>query len=146
MSHILWMDDNKTEIARITKHLGNDPRVHITFEETFTLGANYLSLNIDKIKSLPQSSLFQIVCRGYYASESKNAMDLLPLLAHHKLEHVPIVVITGDKAGVLKHFIPHALSMGIKDLKSRIYVTDNSADLITKINTNLVDNYNKHRR
>jgi hypothetical protein len=146
MSYILWLDNNKTEIAQITKHLGNDPRVNITFQETFVLGTAYLLQNTDKIKSFPKSSFFQIVCRGYYSSENKDALDLLPILNHFGLESVPVVVITADKAGVLKHFIPKAQSMGIQDLKSRVYVTDSSADLITKINANLIDNYAKVRR
>ena len=146
ISYILWMDSDKEELSRMTKHLGSDPRVHITFQETFALATHYLLQNIDKIKSLPESSIFQIICRGYYASEDKNALHLLLFLNHHHLQYVPIVVITADKPGVLHHFRNQASSMGIQDWRSRIYVTDNSADLITKINANLIDKYAARRR
>ena len=145
MSYILWMDSEKEEIAQMTKHLGNDPRVRLVFQETFALSTDYLLKNLEKIKSLPKSSIFQIICRGYYASEKKNAIDLLTFLNHHQLEYIPIVVITGDKPGVLDHFKHQAPSMGIHDWRSRIYVTNNSSDLITKINANLLEQYaNRH--
>lgn len=52
MSYILWVDYEKKEIARMTSHLGSDPRVQITFRPTFALAADYLLRNVDKIKSL----------------------------------------------------------------------------------------------
>ncbi len=140
MSHILWVDNEKKEIAKITKHLGSDPRVHITFQPIFALAIDYLLQNTGHIKALPQSSIFQIICRGYYGSEDKNAMDLLPFLNQYQLKHVPIIVITGHKPAVLHHLKCRASSMGIQDWKSRIYVTDTSTDLITKVNANLIRN------
>ena len=145
MSYILWMDYEKPEIADMTKHLGSDPRVHITFQPVFALAVDYLSQNKDRIRSLPQSSIFQIICRGYYASENKNAMDLLPFLKHYQIEDVPIIVMTADKPGVIKHLEYLAAAMGIQDWKSRIYVTNYHPDLITKINSNLIDKCAQHR-
>ena len=145
MSYILWIDYEKPEIADMTKHLGSDPRVHITLQPVFALAVDYLSQNKDRIRSLPQSSIFQIICRGYYASENKNAMDLLPFLEHYQLKDVPIIVITGNKSAVLDHFKRQALSMGNQDWKSRIHVTSYHAELITKINSNLVDKCAQHR-
>ena len=73
-------------------------------------------------------------------------IDLLLFLSHHQLEYVPIVVITRDKQGVLDHFQRQAPFMGIHKWRSRIYVTNNSSDLISKINTNLLDPYANRRR
>lgn len=140
------MDNEKEEIARMTKHLSSDPRVHMTFQPTFALGTDYLLKNMDKIKSLPQSSIFQIICRGYYASEDKNAIDLLPFLDHYQLADIPIIVITGHKSPVLNHFKRRASSMGIHDWKFRIYVTNYSTELITKINSNRLDKCNNRRQ
>ncbi|CAF1394186.1 unnamed protein product [Didymodactylos carnosus] len=136
LSYILWMDNDKADIAQITKHLTSDPSVHVNFQETFDLATKYLLQHMDKIKSLPQSTIFQIICRGYYKSEDKNPLNLLLFLDHYQLKNVPIIVFTQDKPGVLNSFEREAPSMGIHDWKYRLYVTDNSADLITKINAN----------
>ena len=138
MTYILWVDYEKPAIAPMTSHLSSDPRVHITFQPTFTQATEYILLNIEKIKALPQSSVFQIICRGYYASEDKNPFDLLPFLTRHKLEYVPIIVITSDKKGVLDHFTYQGAVMGIQHWKNRIYVTNYHAELITRINANLI--------
>ncbi|UJR18207.1 hypothetical protein I4U23_005108 [Adineta vaga] len=55
-------------------------------------------------------------------------------------------MISEHKPAVLRHFKEQASTTGIHDCISRIYVTSSHADLITRINRNLIDKWTNQRR
>ncbi|CAF1245666.1 unnamed protein product [Rotaria sp. Silwood1] len=99
------------------------------------MAENYLQKTMEKIKS--SSSPFQIICRGYYKSEDKNPLNLLFFLDRSHLKWVPVIVFTQDKEGLMYHLQNQAPSMSIQDWKDRLYIVNNSTDLIAKVKSNI---------
>ena len=85
-----------------------------------------------KLESKP-SSTFQIICRGYYRDENKNPLNLLDLLDELDIRKVPVLVYTQDKSGLQKHLENQAPSMGIRNWKQRLFITNDEQELINKL-------------
>ncbi|CAF4412295.1 unnamed protein product [Rotaria magnacalcarata] len=107
---------------------GND--IKFDFYETLSSAEEHVLRLKHKIKS---SSNFQIICRGYYRDENKNPLDLLKFLNANELSHVPVVVFTKDKNGLISHLEKQAPSMDIRDWDHRLFITSSSQELITKV-------------
>ncbi|CAF1245421.1 unnamed protein product [Rotaria sp. Silwood1] len=134
-SYILWIDKKTEDNSLVMKQLINEQPVHIEFCETYSMAENYLQKTMEKIKS--SSSPFQIICRGYYKSEDKNPLNLLFFLDRSHLKWVPVIVFTQDKEGLMYHLQNQAPSMSIPDWKDRLYIVNNSTDLIAKVKSNI---------
>ncbi|CAF4770934.1 unnamed protein product [Rotaria sp. Silwood1] len=134
-SYILWIDKKTEDNSLVMKQLINEQPVHIEFCETYSMAENYLQKTMEKIKS--SSSPFQIICRGYYKSEDKNPLNLLFFLDRSHLKWVPVIVFTQDKEGLMYHLQNQAPSMSIQDWKDRLYIVNNSTDLIAKVKSNI---------
>src|SRR6185437_9760854 len=142
-SYIFWIDKKSEENIQVMNQLTNDKGLQIDFSETFSMAKDHLQRHIQKIKS--SSSKFQIICRGYYRNEDKNPLDLLRFLNNHQLEQIPVIVFTQDKQGLQNHLQSQASTMGIYDWRDRLYITEYSKELITKIKANITSNLGNHR-
>ncbi|CAF1309140.1 unnamed protein product [Rotaria sordida] len=134
-SYILWIDKKSGDNSDTANQLTSDGKIHIDFRETFAMAQDHIRQISNIIKS--PSSTFQIVCRGYYKNENKNPFDLLLLLNKNNLRHIPVIVFTNDKEGLLKHLENQAPSVGLTDWKDRLYITSTSKKLITKCKTHI---------
>ena len=141
-SYILWIDQKSEENARIAEQLTSDQGIQVDFAETFSRGLNHLQQHRDKIKS--PSSTFQVICRGYYRSENKNPMDLLAFLNHHHLKHIRVIVFTQDEHGLQGHLKQQGPSMNIHDWRDRLYITNDSRNLVTKCKSNTAPRSHHH--
>jgi hypothetical protein len=122
------------------KQLTSDTDVKIDFCETLSEAENYILKHVDKTKS----STFQIICRGYYKHENKNPLNLLHFLNNHALYHIPVLVFTKDKSGLLTHLQHQAPSMGINDWQQRLFITKSSEKLVKKSKENMTNKHNNN--
>ncbi|CAF3309267.1 unnamed protein product [Rotaria sp. Silwood2] len=134
-SYILWIDKKSGDNSGIANQLIADGNVHIDFRESFAKAQDHIREVLNKIKS--PSSTFQIVCRGFYRHENKNPFDLLLLLNKNNLRHIPVIVFTNDKQGLISHLEHQAPSVGLIDWKDRLYITSDAKKLVTKCKTNI---------
>ena len=137
-SFVLWIDRKDHDQIQIEQQF-NDGQFHFDFCETISKAEHHLLTHMTKIKS--SSSSFQIICRGYYKDENKNPLNLLTFLHNHQLNQIPVSVFTQDIAGLEMHLQNQATSMGIHDWKQRLFVTNNTQELIKHVKQNSV---NKH--
>ena len=95
---LLWIDssDNDPPTVKSIKELY--PTLKIDFTPTFTKAKRYLEDNVRDINGRK----FLVICRGYYADESKNFNDVAKLLEGFNLGTIQHGVYTGDKKKLLK--------------------------------------------
>ena len=134
-SCILWIDakSNLTEI--VEKKLTITDKTKIDFRQTFIQGIDYLVQNRPKI----ESSMYQIVCRAYYRDEHKNALDLLDLLIDLRLDYLPILIMTKNKAKVESHMNTQAPTMDLHNWKELVFITDDIDELYKKLKDNIAN-------
>ncbi|CAF3912106.1 unnamed protein product, partial [Rotaria magnacalcarata] len=130
MLFVLWIDKESIENTHFVSKLTSEKDVRVDFRETYSSGEAYISAIKNKIKS---PSSFLIICRGYYREENKNPLNLLRFLNYNNLRHVPVIVFTQDKNGLLSHFHNQASSMDTRDWQQRLFITSSSAELITEV-------------
>lgn len=140
MWFILWIDKKSEDNINAVKQLTSDTDVKIDFCETLSETENYILKHVDKTKS----STFQIICRGYYKHENKNPLNLLHFLNNHALYHIPVLVFTKDKSGLLTHLQHQAPSMGINDWQQRLFITKSSEKLVKKSKENMTNKHNNN--
>ena len=130
-TYILWIDARTSENAHRAQPFISKPGFKIDFQETMSMAEAHLLRHREKIRS--PSSQFQIICRGYYKSENKNALNLIDFLNKHQLTHIPIHVYTQDKQGVFNIMQQQAPSMGINDWKQRVRIVEDPEELSQNI-------------
>lgn len=134
-SSILWIDKSDGEISQIEIKLKKDHNISIDFVETFAEAEKYIFKSKKKVES--SSSVFQIVCRGYYRDEDKNPLDILKLLDFLEWRHVPVLVFTSNKVNLRNHLETQAPSMNIRGWTNRLFITTTSMHLLNRIEKNL---------
>ncbi|CAF0987127.1 unnamed protein product [Rotaria sordida] len=139
---ILWIDKKTSENGHIEKRLKNDKNVKIDFCETLPRAEAHILKHKDKITL---SSTFHIICRGYYKDEDKNPLHLLRFLSDNSLSHVPVLVFTHDKSGLLTHLQSEAPSMAINDWKQRLFITGNQEELIKNIKEKIANKQSSNK-
>ncbi|CAF1930612.1 unnamed protein product [Rotaria magnacalcarata] len=127
---VVWIDKITNANMSIVKTMTSGNDIKFDFYETLSSAEEHVLRLKHKIKS---SSNFQIICRGYYRDENKNPLDLLKFLNANELSHVPVVVFTKDKNGLISHLEKQAPSMDIRDWDHRLFITSSSQELITKV-------------
>lgn len=128
---ILWIDKKSSESTRIGIQLNSGRDAKIDYGETFADAEEYLLRNKHTITRA--GSKFLIICRGYYKEENRNPLDLLEYLQRHGLNRVPVIVFTQDKTGLISHLQGQASSMRIYDWQQRLFITNNSEELIRNV-------------
>jgi len=131
---ILWIDEASESNGSVANYIKQTKNVEVEFFETFSQAENYLLANSTKIR-VP--GIFQIITRGYHRSENKNPLDLLQILNRLRLYKVPVLVFTQDKMGLLNHLNNQASSMNTNDWRQRLFVTNNSSELLQKLEENI---------
>jgi hypothetical protein len=130
---IIWID-TKTDLKDvIERKLEMTHKAEFEFCQTFSQGTDYVLQYNDQIRS----SMYQIVCRGYYPSEDKNALNLLELLTDLQLHHLPILVITRHKANIISRFNIQAPQMDLHNWKEQIFITDDFDHLLKELKQNI---------
>ena len=132
--NILWIDEASESNGSVANYIKQTKNVEVEFFETFSQAENYLLANSTKIR-VP--GMFQIITRGYHRSENKNPLDLLQILNRLRLYKVPVLVFTQDKMGLLNHLNNQASSMNTNDWRQRLFVTNNSSELLQKLEENI---------
>ncbi|CAF3580869.1 unnamed protein product [Rotaria sordida] len=99
----------------------------------------------EKWDKITLSSTFHIICRGYYKDEDKNPLHLLRFLSDNSLSHVPVLVFTHDKSGLLTHLQSEAPSMAINDWKQRLFITGNHEELIKNIKEKIANKQSSNK-
>ncbi|CAF4838693.1 unnamed protein product [Rotaria sp. Silwood2] len=134
-SFILWIDTIRDIKEAVDKKLTKEDNVKIDFRQTFAQGIDYLFKYDDKIRS----STYQIVCRAYYRDEDKNSLDLLDLLIDLRLDSIPVLVFTKDRAIVEYHLDTQAPAMDLHNWKERLFITNEIDELIKKLKENIAN-------
>ncbi|CAF4963502.1 unnamed protein product [Rotaria magnacalcarata] len=140
-SYILWIDKKIGDNGFIANQLTSNSQIHIDFCETLAAAQNHVERNLNKIKS--SSSIFQVICRGYYKREHKNALDLLFFLNRNQLKHIPAIIFTHDKEGLIKHLDYEASQVGLVEWRERFYITSDTKKLIKKCRCNIAQKHDK---
>ena len=115
----------------IADRLKQNTNINVNFYETYAKGEKYILKHLDKVKSMKQ---FIIICRGYYAKENKNPLNLIQLLLANNLQHIYVFVFTKHKQGVKYHIEKQATTSELAECQQRLYIADDTSELIARIN------------
>ena len=130
----LWIDKNSDSHTYVVNQLSKDSTVKFEFCDTMKEAEDYMIKYKEKIRFL---SSFRIICRGYYANENKNPLNLLKFLLEKRFQNIKVFVFTQDKQGVEHHLEKQAPSFNLHDWQQRLTVIESSDELIQQIQRDL---------
>lgn len=131
---VVWIDNRNNGNEKFAQKL-RDIDLDVQFCETFRDGIEHIQRIMFKIKSC------QIICRGYYADEKRNPLNLLAFLNEHSLYDISVIVFTKDEPGLMYNLKKQAPSMEIFDWQQRLHITSNPDELFRKIKEKAEDEF-----
>jgi hypothetical protein len=96
---LLWIDSVDNDPKTTNEIRKNHPTLEIHFISTYKDAEQYINQHLDEIQ---QRQKFIIICRGYYASESKSFTDIAGLIQNCNPGTVHLGVYTKSRTSLLE--------------------------------------------
>jgi len=98
-SLLLWIDLETSDPKGASEIQQKYPELEIIFKTTYSAADIYFGQNAREIE---QREKFIIICRGFYASESKSFLDVAQLFQVCNSAKTHLGVYTGNRANLLE--------------------------------------------
>lgn len=98
-SMLLWIDNDNCDQKALDYIQKNHPILEIKFLPTFHEAETYLD---EHLRDIEERKKFVAICRGYYAPESKNFIDVTRLFEPCASETFKLLVYTSSKVKLLE--------------------------------------------
>ena len=115
-SLLLWVDTEQNDPKAISEIRQNHPVLQIEFMPMISQARTYIGKNLELIRA---QARFLVICRGYYAQESKTGTDVANLLNEFNIQTV-CLVYTGDRTAFLARVTDPPESMQVFDQRDNL--------------------------
>jgi hypothetical protein len=122
---LFWIDSDQNDLQTTEQLRQIYPQLEIQFAPTFSEARAYLEKNLRGIRHRQQ---LMVICRGHYAEESKNVIDVVRLLDEFN-PSIPIGLYTRNRVSLNQH---------IPNIPERIQVFEEREELFTFVLDNLI--------
>lgn len=125
---VVYIDQKHEGMIWVKKEiLSYDKSIRFESCETMKKAEDFLSKNKNSFRSL---SHFQIITRGFYKDENKNALNLLDFLITNRITNAQVFVYTQHIQGVEQYFEKQAASFHLPDWRRKLIIVDDAEELV----------------